>query len=185
MHPLSPRPDKAALLGNRYHTEGTALGRASAPVVRGPTWRLSCMSATYVTKASCKPLCVFGWWISLWLLPKVWLVVFVGHPVGFLSPSGPSIFPPNSSIRVPDLHSMFDCVYLQLFQSAAGWNLSEDSYAPVYKHNRILLIMSGTGVCPWCVFKIWPVIGWPFLHLCTIFVPAFLLDKTNFVSKVL
>jgi hypothetical protein len=42
------RPDKAALLGNRYHSEAGALGKASLPVVGGPTWRLSCMCATYV-----------------------------------------------------------------------------------------------------------------------------------------
>ena len=34
----------------------------------------------------------------------------------------------NSSIRVPELSSMFGCGYLHLFQSAAEWSLSEDSY---------------------------------------------------------
>ena len=54
----SLRPDKTALLGNRYHTEGTALGRASAPVVGGgPTWRLSCASATHILGASFHPMC--------------------------------------------------------------------------------------------------------------------------------
>ena len=41
-HPLSLRPDKAALLGNEYHSQAIALGRATSPVVEGLTWRLSC-----------------------------------------------------------------------------------------------------------------------------------------------
>jgi hypothetical protein len=48
------------------------------------------------------------------------LVDTVGPPVGFSFPSGPSVLPSNSSIRVPDFSPMFGCGYLQLFQSAAG-----------------------------------------------------------------
>jgi hypothetical protein len=58
------------------------------------------------------------------------LVVFVGFlveslsiPSGFLNPL------PNSSTRLPELLLMFGCGSLHLVQSAAGWILSEDSYA--------------------------------------------------------
>ena len=54
-----------------------------------------------------------------------------GLHVEFPSTSGPSILP-LSSINVTDLHLMFGCGYLHLFQSAAGYEdryLSEDRYA--------------------------------------------------------
>jgi hypothetical protein len=51
--------------------------------------------------------------------------VFCGVPIstGVLDPS------PRNSIRVPELHPMFGCGSLHLFQSAAGWSVSEDSNA--------------------------------------------------------
>jgi hypothetical protein len=45
------------------------------------------------------------------------------YPFGELNPS------PNTSIRLPELHPIFDCESLYLFQSAAGWRLSENSHA--------------------------------------------------------
>jgi hypothetical protein len=36
------------MLGNEYHSQATVLAGASSLVVEVPTWRLSCMSATYV-----------------------------------------------------------------------------------------------------------------------------------------
>jgi hypothetical protein len=39
---------------------------------------------------------------------------------------------PNSSIRVPDLYSIFGCWSLHLFQSAAGGSLTVDSYARIF-----------------------------------------------------
>jgi hypothetical protein len=53
------------------------------------------------------------------------LLVFCGVPVLFLS-LNPS---PNSSIRLPKLHLMFGCESLYLFPLAAGWSLSNGSYA--------------------------------------------------------
>ena len=74
-------------------------------------------------------LCLlFGWWLSLWELPRSWLVDTITFPVKFLSPSEPPTPSPNSSIRVPNLHAMFGHGYLLVFQSAAEWSLSEDSY---------------------------------------------------------
>jgi hypothetical protein len=46
------------------------------------------------------------------------LVDSLGLPVEFLSPSGPLILSPNSSIGIPDLYPKFGCGHLQLFQSA-------------------------------------------------------------------
>jgi hypothetical protein len=49
--PFPTEQDKAALLGNRYHSQATALGIAFALVVGEPPWRVSCTSATYVPGA--------------------------------------------------------------------------------------------------------------------------------------
>jgi hypothetical protein len=44
-------------LGNGYQSQATALGRASTPVVMGPTWRLSYMSTTYMPGVSFHSMC--------------------------------------------------------------------------------------------------------------------------------
>ena len=61
---LSHRGQTEQPCWRRYHSQATALGRASTPVVRVPMWRLSCMSATYVPGASFMPLYV------LWLVAQ-------------------------------------------------------------------------------------------------------------------
>ena len=81
---------------------------------------------------------------------------------------------------------MFGCASLHVFQSAAGWILSEDSYARLLSTciTRVTLIVSGTDACPWDVSQVGMVIGWQFPHspLC---VTAFLVDRMNFELKVL
>jgi hypothetical protein len=57
------------------------------------------------------------------------LVDSVGLLVEFLSLLGPSILPPNSSTRLPELHIMFICGSLCLFWSVSRWILSDNSYA--------------------------------------------------------
>ena len=120
MHPLPLRPDKAALLGNRYHSQATALGRASTPVDGGPTWRLSCTSAAYVSGASFQPMCVLWLVAQILRAPRGPGLLTVSVPVGFPSSSGPSIFPATLFYRCPTLHLMFGCRYLLLFPSTAG-----------------------------------------------------------------
>ena len=51
----------------------------------------------------------------------------VGLPEETLSPPGCSILPYNSSVRFPKLNLMIANGTLNLFQSVAEWNLSEDS----------------------------------------------------------
>jgi hypothetical protein len=60
----------------------------------------------------------------------------VSHLIEFLSPpphthTHTSMYlkpSPNSSTKFSKLHLLFSYGYLLLFTSAAGWNLSEDSY---------------------------------------------------------
>jgi hypothetical protein len=54
-------------------------------------------------------------------------------PLGACNPSS------YSSIKVPKLHSLFGCGCVHLSESAAGWNLSENSHA-IFLHNRLSLI---------------------------------------------
>ena len=49
--------------------------------------------------------------------------------IDFLFLCRPSILSPNSSKRFPEPCPMIGCGSLHLFQSGAGWRLSEDSYA--------------------------------------------------------
>ena len=75
--------------------------------------------------------------------------------------------------QLSELCVMFGCGSLHL--SSAGWRLSgrQLCQAPVCKHNRVSLIVSGTGSCQWDGSHVELVIGWPcpqfLLHLyfCT------------------
>jgi hypothetical protein len=88
------------------------------------------------------PCMLFSWWFSLWEPPRVQVKLFwssCGLPIpsGFLGPS------PNSSTRLPKLSLTFGCRFcgsLHLFQSAAGWSLSKDSYA------RLLSVNPGSQI---------------------------------------
>ena len=71
------------------------------------------------------------------------LVDSVGLPVEFISLKFSQSFPQ----LIPELHPMFSYGSLHLFQSAVGWNFSEDSYAR-------LLSASITE------YQVGPFIGW-------------------------
>ena len=77
----------------------------------------------------------FGWWLSLWEPQGSRLVDSVGLPVEFLSPPGSSNLSPTLSQDFPGV--LFDVWSgsLHLFQPAAGWSLSEDSYARLLASN--------------------------------------------------
>ena len=77
----------------------------------------------------CRPLSssymLFDWCLSLWEPQEVqaswfcWSSCGVPIPFRTFNPS------PNSSVRISELHPIFGCGYLYLFQAAAGWSLSE------------------------------------------------------------
>jgi hypothetical protein len=64
------------------------------------------------------------------------LVDFVGLPVEFLFPLGPSVLPPTLFIRLTELQPVFGCGSLHLFQSVTGWKLSENSYATLLSKSK-------------------------------------------------
>ena len=79
---------------------------------------------------------------------------------------------------------MFGCESLHLFLSAAGWSLSEDSYArllsaSITEYCQGLVLAYGMG------FKLGQSLVVHPLNLCSIFVPALLVGRTDFGLKVL
>jgi len=118
VHLFSLRPDKAAVLRNRCHSQATVLERFIAAVVWG-----SHEDGTACLLHMCRAL--------IWAVYVLWLVaqslrapkgpdqMTVGPLVGCYPLQVLQSFP-KSSIRVPDLCPMFACGYLHLFQLAAG-----------------------------------------------------------------
>ena len=91
----------------------------------------------------------------------------------------------NSSTMVSDLCPMLGCGYPLLLQSCSGCNLSGDNYARLHSVNtRVSTLVLGIGACPWMGLKLGLSLDGLCFSLCSIFVPVFLLDRTNFVSKV-
>jgi hypothetical protein len=89
------------------------------------------------------------------------LIDSVGLLVDFLFILGPSI---SCQLlhKLPKPHPMFHSSFLILFQSPAGWSLSEYSYARLLSTSiTVSLIVSGVGACPWDRSQVGPVVGWP------------------------
>ena len=81
-------------LENKYHIQPTALRRASTPVVVGPIWRLSCISATYVTGALFHPMC--SWLVAQSLIvPRGQVSLLCRSSIGVPIHSEPSVLPPT------------------------------------------------------------------------------------------
>lgn len=79
---------------------------------------------------------------------------------------------------------MFGLEYLHLFQSAAGESLSEDSYSRfLFANNTKSLIMAGISAHSWDGSEVRLLLFGYSFRLCSIFVPALLLDRTNLGSK--
>ena len=155
-HHLSLRPHKADLLGNRYHSHATALGRASAPVVGKGAYMETELHSCYIcARDLLKPGCLLWLVVQSLRAPRhpgqLTLLVLLWDSHSFRAFSSSL----NSSIRIPDLCSMFVCEYLLLFQFAV-----RDSYARLLSISiRVSLIMSEIGVHPCIWFLVGPVIG--------------------------
>ena len=90
------------------------------------------------------------------------LIDTVGLPVDFRFILGPSI---SCQLlhKLPKPHLMFDSSFLIL--SITCWVESfriQLCKTAFYKHNRVSLIVSGVGACPWDRSQVGPVVGWPF-----------------------
>lgn len=93
VHPLPLKPDNAVRLGNGFHSQATTLGSTSSPVVREPTWGLSCTSAMYVPGVPYSSLCVFFVGSVSESSQRFRLVDSVGPSVGSHPPQGLQSFP--------------------------------------------------------------------------------------------
>jgi hypothetical protein len=112
----------------------------------------------------------------------------VGHPVEFLSLLDPSILPPTFTQDSPGsiwwLAVGLCICFGQMFGGTSqGTFILGSSY--VCKHNRVSLILSGIGSCPWDGSQVRQSFIDHSLSLCSIFVPVLLVGRTNFGLKVL
>lgn len=150
---------EAGQLGGMFHRQATSPEIAPTPVVGRPAWKLSCTSATRVQRClRSANICFLVGGSVCETLQEPRLIESVDLPAEFLSSSGPSHLP-QLFHNVPDLCPLFGCGCMHLFQSDAGWSLSEHSYARllVCKHTE-----SGIGTWPWDGSQVGSVIAWPF-----------------------
>jgi hypothetical protein len=89
-YPLPLQPDKAAMLGSRLHSQATPLKTAPVPGVEGPTWGLSCTSATSVLGPSVPPM------YALRLMAQSLRALFIFLCSSYPRRSFPQIFPKRS-----------------------------------------------------------------------------------------
>jgi hypothetical protein len=101
--------------------------------------------------------------------------------VGLPSHSGPSVFPERSPTFVQCV-AVGICICISQLLGRASQRTT--MLAPVCKHNITSVIMLGFGACPWDGFQVGWLLVSHSLSLCSIFVPAFLSDRTNFGLKV-
>jgi len=132
-HPLSLGHQVSTGLGSSFPTEA----REGSPLLRMCWPRIS-------------PYMLFGWWLTLWELPCIWVSwccsYGVAIPFRSFSPS------PNSSIGVPDLSPRFGSKYLHLSQSASG----RVSYKTAILDSCLQVQHSiSNSVKPWC-----PTLRW-------------------------
>jgi hypothetical protein len=85
----------------------------------------------------------------------------VGLPAEFLPPSGlviiPSILPYSPQATSALSLWVFASVWVSCWVEPPRWQ-----YAPVWKHNKVLLMVLGIGISPWDESQVRPVIGCPF-----------------------
>ena len=129
---------------------------------------------------------LFGWWHSLWELPGLQVSWHCCSSCVVAIPFGSFIPSPNSSIGVLTSFQwspISNCICLTqlLVQPLRG----QPCQAPVCKHNKASVIMSGIGAH----HGMEPNLGWSLNNLIfslrSTFVPAFLLDGTNSGSELL
>lgn len=154
---------------------GNSFRDRSRSVIGGPTRRLNCTSAIYKLGASVQLVYELFWWFSLSEPkkdPDQWTsLVFLCSPISCSPISFRALtLSPNSLIRGPTHHSIFECGSMYLFQSDAGWNFSVDSQTPITKYIKAPLTMSGIDVFFQGMYLRLQIIGWKIpqcvLHLC-------------------
>ena len=131
---------------------GKRFRKSPALVVGGPTCTWSCISAAYVGAGEAEIQLGCALSVSLSELPQGSRLVSCPSSCGVPFPSMALNPSPISPRRLPRLHPKFGCRPLYLFQSFAGWSLSEDIYA------RFLLCLSfGSGLLHSRYFLVPPI----------------------------
>jgi hypothetical protein len=111
------------------------------------------------------PCVLFGWWFSPWELWGVWLVDIIVLPMGFQTPSAPSILSLTPPLGTPlSVQWLVVSIHLCICQTLAELLMRQLYQASVSKHILASTIVSGFGDCIWDRFPGVAVSGWPFLQ---------------------
>ena len=121
------RSDKAAKLGEQVgKTDNTLRDIPPLYLFQDPCEDWSTFT-TYMVGPWPTLCLLFGWWVTLWESPSVQVSWLAGSSNRLPVPL--QALNPFSSKRLPETCPMIGSGSLHLFQSGAGWRLSEDSYA--------------------------------------------------------
>ena len=120
------RSDKAAKLEEQVGQTDNTLRDFSLYFFQDPCEDWSTFT-TYMVGPWPTLCLLFGWWVTLWESPSVQVSWLAGSSNRLPVPL--QALNPFSSKRLPETCPMIGCGSLHLFQSGAGWRLSEDSYA--------------------------------------------------------
>jgi hypothetical protein len=130
------------------------------------------------------PHILFAWWLSPWEFWGVWLVDIVVLPMGLQSLSTPSTLP--LTLGSPgSIQWLAVSICICLSQVLAEPLRVQSYQAPVCKHFLASTIVSEFGVCRWNGSYGGQSLDVFSFSLCSIFVPAFPLDRDNSGLKFL
>jgi hypothetical protein len=124
---------------------------------------------------------LFGCWLSLLECPGFQVGLPLGVAIPFRSFSSSS----NSSIGIPNLSPMLDCICICLVQVLLEPLRVQPYYISIFEHNIASTIVSGSGAHPWDRSQVGPVTEFLLPPFFFFFVPGFLLDRNNSGSKLL
>ena len=127
---LPLRPDKTSQWGEQESQAGKRVRERPCSYCLGTCMKTKLNICYMCTGSPRSSSCMlFGWWFIIWeptVVQASWLF-WSSCRVTIPSISLTLFF--NSSKSLSELSLKFGCGYLHLFQSAAGWSLTEDSYA--------------------------------------------------------
>jgi len=132
------------------------------------------------------PCVLFCWWFSLWELWGILLIDIVILPVGFETPSAPSVLSLTPPLGSPMFSPMVRCRHLHLYQSSSDTASQETSMSGSYQ--QALLGISNSDWVWWLHMGWIPRWGSVWMAVFIVSAPhivsVFPLDRCNSVLKI-